>query len=333
MLNIAVLGSGFMGATHARAFAKQPDVNVVGVSSRSKEKAARLAGEVGAKPFADSMELALLDEVDAVSVTLPTNLHKRFTIAALEAGKHVLVEKPMALTTEECDEMIAVAKSTGRVLMVAHLLRFWPEYVALANVLDDGTLGKPLSAIARRLSTRPNWGDWFSDPAFTGGAVHDMQIHDLDALNWLFGRPETVYARGHKGPQGGWDHVLSTVDFGDVNSFVESSVMMPEDYPFTMSLWVLCERGSIEFTFRAGGTGVETGGADGTSLMVYESGKPPRSIPTAGGDGYENEVAYFVQCLSRNREPEKGTAVQGRLAVEVALASRKSLETGEVVTL
>lgn len=333
MLNIAVLGAGFMGSTHARAFAKLPDVAVVGVSSRSSEKAARLADEVGAKPFADSMELALLDGVDAVSVTLPTNLHRRFTIAALEAGKHVFVEKPMALTTEECDEMIAVAKSMGRVLMVAHLLRFWPEYVALAKVLDEGTLGKPLSAIARRLSTRPAWGDWFNDPTLTGGAVHDMQIHDLDALNWLFGKPQSVYARGHKGPQGGWDHVLSTIDFGEVNSFVESSVMMPDDYPFTMSLWVLCERGSVEFTFRAGGTGVETGGAEGTSLMAYETGKPPRRVPTTGGDAYENEIAYFIECLRTDREPEKGTAAQGRLAVEVALASRKSLETGEVVRL
>jgi UDP-N-acetylglucosamine 3-dehydrogenase len=333
MLNVAVLGSGFMGATHARAFAKLPNVKVVGVSSRSQEKAKKLAYEVGAESFEDSLELARLDGVDAVSVTLPTNLHGHFTVAALEAGKHVFVEKPMELTIQACNEMIRAAKANDRVLMVAHVLRFWPEYVALAREVESGRLGKPLSAIARRLSTRPTWGDWFDNPEWTGGAVHDMQVHDLDALNWLFGRPRSVYARGQQGPKGGWDHVLATVDYGGVNSFAEGSVMMPESYPFTMSLWVLCERGSVEFSFRAGGTGVETGTAGGSSLVVYESGKVPRPIEAAGGDAYEQEVAYFAECAGQNRKPENATGEQGKLAVEVALAARRSLETGEVVKL
>lgn len=333
MLKVAVLGSGFMGATHARGFAKLPNVQVVGVSSRSPEKAARLGEEVGAEPFDDPMRLALADEVDAVSVTLPTNLHRQYAVAALEAGKHVLVEKPMELSVEACDEMISAAESNDRVLMVAHVLRFWPEYQAVARVVESGELGRPLSAIARRLSTRPTWGEWFANPEWTGGAVHDMQVHDLDALNWLFGRPRSVYARGQKGPQGGWDHVLATVDYGEVGSFAEGSVMMPEEYPFTMSLWVLCERGSVEFSLRAGGTGVETGGAGGSSLIVYESGKEPRQVQVDAGDAYERQVAYFADCAERNRKPDRATGSQGRLAVEVALAARRSLESGEVVGL
>jgi predicted dehydrogenase len=333
MLKVAVLGSGFMGATHARAFAKVPDAQIVGISSRSAEKARKLATEVGAQPYTDSMKLALAEGVDAVSVTLPTNLHKEFVVAALEAGKHVLVEKPMELTVQACDEMIAAAKRSGKILMVAHVLRFWPEYVALSKVVKSGELGRPLSAIARRLSTRPTWGEWFDNPEWTGGAVHDMQVHDLDALNWLFGAPTSVYARGQRGAKGGWDHVLATVDYGNVSSFAEGSVMMPEDYPFTMSLWVLCERGSVEFSFRAGGTGVETGAAGGTSLMIYESGKPPRELQVEGGDAYEKQIAYFAECARAGRQPTSGTAEQGRQAIEVALAARRSLETGEVVHL
>ena len=110
-------------------------------------------------------------------------------------------------------------------------------------------------------------------------------------------------------------------------------MMMPEGYPFTMTLWVLCERGSVEFSFRAGGTGVETGTGSGTSLMVYESGKEPRPLPAAGDDAYEAQVAYFLECVREKRSPERGTPEQGRLAVRTALAARESLETDQIVFL
>jgi predicted dehydrogenase len=274
-----VLGAGFMGGTHARAFAKLPDVQVLGVSSRSADKAAGLAEEVGAEPFTDAMALATDPQVDVVSVTLPTHVHKEYTVAALNAGKSVLLEKPMGLSVEECDAMIAAADESGQILMLAHVLRFWPEYVALVDFVKSGELGKPLAATASRLSGRPTWGDWFTNPEWTGGAVHDLQIHDLDTLNWLFGTPKSVYARGQRGAPGGWDHVLTLVDYGEVGCLAEGSVMMPDGYPFTMTLRVLCEKGTVEFTFRAGGTGVETGTGSGTGLMSdFPSGAHPNKV-------------------------------------------------------
>ena len=331
MLRVGILGAGFMGRTHARAFAKLPDVQVVGVSSRSADKAAELAKEVGGEAFGDAMTLATHPEVDVVSNTLPTHLHQEYTLAALKAGKPVLLEKPMGLTVEECDAMIAAARQSGQIVMLAHVLRFWPEYMALVDLVKSGELGRPLAVTASRLSARPTWGDWFANPAWTGGGVHDLHIHDLDTLNWLFGTPKSVYARGQRGAPGGWDHVLSLVDYGQVQGYAEGSVMMPDGYPFTMTLWVLCEKGSVEFTFRAGGTGVETGSAGGTSLMVYESGKDPRRLPAPGGDGYEAQAAYFVECVREKRPPERASAEDGRLAVKTALAARQSLETNQVV--
>lgn len=333
MLKVGILGAGFMGGTHARAFAKQPQVQIVGISSQSADKAARLAAEVGAQPFTDAMALATRPEIDAISITLPTHLHQDYAVAALNAGKHVLVEKPMALTIDECDTMIEAARKNNRTLMVAHVLRFWPEYVALADFLQAGQLGRPLSVTASRLSTRPNWGEWFANPDWTGGAVLDLHIHDLDILNWLFGPPQTIYAQGLRGPAGGWDHMLTVADYNGVKAFVEGSVLLPAGYPFTMTLWVLCEYGSVEFTFRAGGTGVETGTSSGTSLVVYEAGREPRPLPVAAGDGYERQVAHFVESLRQGRPPDQGTAGQGRLAVLAALAVRLSLETGQVISL
>jgi predicted dehydrogenase len=320
-----------MGATHARAFAKQPGVRVVGVSSQTPAKAATLAREVGAEPFADAR--ALLDDprVEAISVTLPTHLHREYTVAALAAGKHVLLEKPMGLTVADCDAMIEAERTSGRVLMIAHVLRFWPEYQALAAAVQGGELGRPLSASATRLITRPTWGSWFDDPAKSGGAALDLHIHDLDTLNWLLGEPRAVYARGQRGPSGAWDHMLTTVDYGAAQGMAEGSALMPASFPFTMALRVICERGAAELSFRAAGAQVDSPAE--ARLLAYAGDGPPRQLAVAPGDAYEREVAAFVECVRAGQPPAQGTSAQARLAVRLALAARDSAETGLVVQL
>jgi UDP-N-acetylglucosamine 3-dehydrogenase len=334
MLKVGILGAGFMGGTHAAAFAGLPDVQIVGISSRSAEKAAALAAKYGTEPFADALALATDPRVDVISNTLPTQLHKDLTIAALNAGKHVLVEKPMGLSVAECDEMIAAATQSGKLLMVAHVLRFWPEYVAIADFLKTGALGKPLAATAKRLVGPPRWSDFFLHPEWSGGGVLDLHVHDLDTLNWLFGTPVTVYARGQRSPEsGGWDLAMTLVDYGGVQGFAEGSALQTPEYPFTMGLAVLCEGGSVEFTFRAGGVQVDSRDAGGTSLWVYEKGQPPRPLAYQAGDGYVNQAAAFVACVRSGQPPTEGTPEQGRLAVATALAARQSIETGQVVRL
>ena len=332
MTNVAVLGAGFMGGTHARAFARIPNVRVIGVSSRSADKAAALAQAVGAEPFTDALALLHDPRVDAVSITLPTHVHANYTIAALRAGKHVLVEKPLALTLAECDAMIAAAATAKRILMVAHVLRFWPEYMAIADLLQRGELGKPLTATAIRLCTPPTWGEWFKYPELTGGAVLDFHIHDLDVLNWLFGAPTRLFSRGQRGAHGGWDAALTVLDYNGVACIAEGNALMPGSYPFTMLLRVLCERGAVEYTLRASGEQVDS--ADGgASLMVYRNGAAPARLPIAPGDGYDNECAAFVESVRAGVQPIHGTPAQARLAVQTALAARQSIESGETIVI
>jgi predicted dehydrogenase len=331
MIRVGILGAGFMGTTHAQAYARQPDAQMVAVWSRDPRRAAVVAAETGARTHPTAQSLLADPTIDAVSVTLPTHLHPAYTIAALEAGKHVLVEKPMALSLADCDAMIRAAERAGRVLMVGHVLRFWPEYVAVHDYVRSGALGAPLSLTAYRLLGRSAPGSWFEDPAQSGGAVLDLHIHDLDACNWFFGTPRTVYARGRRGPTGAWQHALTLLDYGAAQGMAEGSAIQPEGYPFTMGLRVTCEGGAIEFTFRAGGVQVDSRDEALSEITIFPEGGPPEMLPSPGGDGYENEIAEFLACIREGRPPINGAPEQGRLAVATALAARRSLETGDVV--
>jgi predicted dehydrogenase len=334
MVRVGILGAGFMGGTHARAFAKLPDVQMVGISSRSADKAATLAKEYGAEPFTDSMRLIADPRVDAVSITLPTQVHLEYTAAALNAGKHVLVEKPMAVTLEQCDEMIAAARKNERILMVGQTLRFWPEYGMIRDLVKSGALGKPLSATAKRLVGPPRWAEYYLHPEWSGGEVVDLQIHDMDALNWLFGKPKTVYSRGQRSPEsGGWDLALTLVDYGEVVAFAEGSALQTPEYPFTMTLWVLCENGSIEYTVRMGGAQVDSRDSGINLLEVIEKGKPPRRLQGPGLDAYDLEVAAFIESVRSGRPSENGSPEDARLALATSLAAQQSLETGQIIAL
>jgi len=334
MIRVGILGAGFMATTHAHAFARQPEAQVVGVWSRDPARAAMLASEVGARSHALPEALIGDPAVDAVSVAVPTHLHAAFTVAALEAGKHVLVEKPMALTLADCDRMVeAQARCRpARVLMVGHVLRFWPEYRAVYDYVNSGALGRPFSATASRLLGQDASGGWFSDPALSGGAVLDLHIHDLDACNWFFGAPQSVYARGRRSPGGAWQHTLTVLDYGDAHAMAEGSAIRPAGYPFTMGLTVTGENGTIEFAFRAGGKQVDSRDTAVSAIVAYHPDRPPSPIPSPGGDGYENEIREFLACIREGRAPENGAPAQARLAVATALAARRSLDTGRVVS-
>ena len=157
-----------MGASHAANYRALGDrVRVKTVASRRSDRAAAVAESVGA-PLTDDLQSVLRDpEVDAVDICLPTDRHAAVTLDALRAGKHVLVEKPMALDGETADRMIAEAARSHRVLMTAQVLRFFPAYEKTAELVKCGKLGAVRSAIFRRRCAAPAWSKWLADPTLS----------------------------------------------------------------------------------------------------------------------------------------------------------------------
>lgn len=329
MVTVGIVGAGFMGTTHAKAYSKNPSINIAYICDLTGERADSLASDIGALGTTRFEKILNDPSVDLVDVCLPTPSHAKFAIDALKAGKHVLVEKPIALNLDDADAMISASKEAGRFLMVAHVARFAPEYRAIRSVLKSGQLGSPKQATTYRISNMPQWAEWFKDPSMTGGAVLDMQIHDIDLLNWLFGKPLRVVATGVRGGSGGWDHVMTLIEFTNIQASVESSFIMPMDFPFTTGFRVLCENGLIEYFFRAGGASFEIGEPQ-SHVLIFESGKLPEPVNLETGDSFERELEYFVNCVEQNREPDYVTAIDARLALQVAQASRQSIEGGTI---
>lgn len=334
MITVGILGGGFMGAAHAGNYAALGErVRVKTVCSRTEARALRVAGKVGAEATTD-LEAVLADPaIDAVDVCLPTSLHRRVTERALATGKHVFLEKPLALTLEDGEAIVRAAAASDRVFMVGLVLRFWPEYVELHRRLASGELGRPFAVTASRLSPPADWAEWYADVAQSGGPPVDLMVHDFDQANWLLGDPRTVYARAVASRDPAYrDQVVAVVEYDGAQAVVEGSMAMPGSYPFSSLIRVNAEGGIAEYAFRA--APAEGGGNIGA---VDESARGLRIFPRAGEpevvlldpvDPWGPEIEEFVSCLEHGRQPENGTGEQALLALRVSLAANRSLESG-----
>jgi predicted dehydrogenase len=333
-IRIAVVGAGFMGSTHARAYHAMDGVEIAAIVASSPKRAEPLAAELGTTWTDDEAAVLADDTIDAVDICVPTPGHRPATEAALAAGKHVLLEKPLALTKADAGAIVAAAEASDRVVMIAHVLRFWPEYVELKRVIDSGELGAPLSVNAVRRQPAPAWMDAGPSGPRTGGSLHDMLIHDFDAANWVLGRPQAAVASAIYTPANeAFDQGQVLVRYGEGRSAtIDGGSMMPESYPFTSRFEVLCERGAVEYHFRAGGRSFEVGEPTNT-LTVYRNEGDPEVVDVEQTDPYANECAYFVACIRDGATPERSTPAAAMDAMLVSLAARASVERGVPVAI
>ena len=339
-VNVGIIGLGFMGQMHARCYQAVPGANLVACSDGQPERREEFSKQFDCLACDTFEELLYHPGLDLVDVCLPTFLHRDHVVRAAEAGKHVLCEKPIALTLAEADEMLAATGRMGVKFMVAQVIRFWPEYMAVKRILEGGELGAVRFVEARRLSARPQWSwqGWLMQADKSGGAVVDLHIHDLDLLRWLLGEPQAVFASGVKSSRGGLDSIATSLLGlpGGVSAVAVGSLDLAAQYPFCMSLLVNCE----------GGTLVLDSGRQ-PSLVAIKGDAAPEAVPLPAPPvakaegignvsdlgGYYNEIAYFVECVAAGKDPQVVTGRDGREALKLSLAARESAESGKIVTL
>jgi predicted dehydrogenase len=323
-VKVGIAGLGFMGVTHLGAYDKIADVQVAAVSSGNKRALSgdlsgiggNLGRETGVYDFSAVRKYEnwrdLLGDpgLDAVDICLPTDLHAPVAIAALEAGKHVLCEKPMALSAADCDRMMAAADESDRVLMIGQVLRFWPEYGYLAEFVKSGSHGRIRSATFVRRCGVPDWSRWLPDESSSGGAVVDLLIHDIDQALMLFGLPERVTAKSIGGP----DTLMASLIYPAGPEVRIQGGWFASGTPLSMSFQVRADYAELEWT------------ADG--LMLSDQSGQRNKIEPIGEDGYEAEIAYFTDCCKSGEKPERCPPKDSAMALKVALLLKESRAAG-----
>lgn len=322
-----------MGTAHAAGWA-QTGAKIVGFLAETMQEAEPLATQHGAVVY-KSLE-ALLRDVDVLDICTPTHLHYEQTLMAAEAKVHVVCEKPLALTVDQGRTMIAACKQAGVRLLVAHVVRFFPEYALAQQIVAHGEIGRPGIIRLHRGSYRPKKpvGNWFLDESKSGGMMLDLMIHDFDYARWIGGDVERVYARKVSEM-----HAGAPVDYGLAilkhRSGALSHVAGAWAYPpptFRTALEIAGDGGGR-------GGGLVQFDSDASTpihnlIMKANADAPDVALPSSPTleSPYTSQIKEFYAAL-QDGKPTRVSAEDGLAAVQIALAARLSAATGQAVTL
>lgn len=314
VVRVGIIGLGFMGRTHLRAYtaaaadgmpcevvaccATRPEdwkELISGASSIAGniEQAGSTAASIDparVRFMTDWRAMAADPGIDLVSVCTPTDTHAEIAIHMLRAGKHTLIEKPVALSSARAREvagMAAEAARRGILCMPAHCMRFWTGWDWLKARVEDHSLGSLGSLILQRAGSRPGWSrEYYNDPARCGGALFDLHIHDADIVLWLFGPPRSVSSAGHV------DHIVTRYEYdkpGGPQVVVAMGAWVADGFPFRMRYTAEFERGVADWDL-----------SRPEPLQLSAEGQC-RPVPLPPVSGYDGEIRHFVEHVAALR--------------------------------
>jgi predicted dehydrogenase len=347
MVNVGICGIGFMGMIHYLAYRKRAGGQVVALCSRDPKK---LAGDwtsirgnfgppgthmdlSGVTGYADIASLLADPRVELVDLCVPNDEHAGLAIRALEAGKDVLVEKPIALTTADADRMVSAARASGRRLMVAHVLPFFPEFAFAREAVVSGRYGALRAAHFSRVISRPDWSQGIANADRSGGPAIDLHIHDTHFIGLVCGLPRAVQSRGVV--EGDAVVYLTTQYlYDDLNLAVSavSGALSQAGRPFAHGFEVYLEGATIAFEF----ANLAGQGHVATPLSVI---LPDGSIerPDLGSgdpvDGFAEELALAVSVIALDAEAPQLSCELARQALVLCRAEIESVKTGQTVVV
>jgi UDP-N-acetylglucosamine 3-dehydrogenase len=327
-IKYGVIGLGWFGEKHCEALAGLPNVELHSLCTRNPERLAEVARTFGVRKTHTDFHAMLADpELEAVSVVTMWDQHVGPAVAALDAGKHVFLEKPMASTLADCDAIVAASKRAHGSFMVGHICRFNPRYAAAKQEIEAGKIGKIVSMYARR-----------NLPAFVGeqvlgkiGPIIGDGVHDTDLMLWFSGaKVETAFAqtlniRGFKNPDLGW--TMYRFDSGAIG-VLEDNWCLPNTTAFQIDerMEIIGTEGSIHIHETHPNFSI----CDKTGWHSPDTTYWP-SLHGVRSGALREELAYFVNCVALGRKPSVITAEESRAAVAACLAAEESAATGAIV--
>ncbi len=331
-LTVAIIGQGYMAHTHAEAWTNLGYGDNIRYLNAPGERTLT-AFAPHAHFVADLNEVLFDPDLDVVSVCTPTPSHADIAIRALRAGKHVLLEKPIALTLDDARAIRSAAHASDRVLMVAQVVRFFAGYQLLREAWQAGRLGTLLSVRGLRALNTPTWAEWWADETQSGGIPVDFAIHDYDQANLFLGTPVAVTATqlAHDGP------LEATIEYADGGiAQVLSHAHTPIGVPFMSTLELLGTSGLASYRLTAGSpTNPAAGESDGesadSSAFRLTAVDDVELQHVDDNQPYTREVEYFISCLANGTQPTLSSIDSAVVALAVSLAVRRSLAEGRRV--
>ena len=324
MIKVGIIGCGFMGGMHAACYKalESHGVRIHAMADTRMEFAERLAVQYGAKVFSSAKELIESDEVDVVDICLPVDLHVPHAVAAMMAGKHVFIEKPVCFLEEEMKLLLETEKSCRVKTQVGQVIRHWREYVWLKELVDSGKYGRVLWGHFKRLSAKPTWaGDgWVHQVKRSGGVAVEMHVHDVDYVRYLLGDPDYVQSQAARDEYGVIQHITSLYRYGeDVSIVVEAGWDFPQTFPFTAEFRVKLEKAAVVLE-----GGVPTVYPDEGEAYQPELPEAYVAENDIGGNisdlgGYYNELKYFVEGLQGQNDLTVAPIHEAVASVKLAL--------------
>ncbi len=327
-IRYAIIGLGWFGEKHAEVASQLPGVELRAVCTRNDQRRRQVKKRFNVPlEYTDYRDLLADPNIDAVSIVTHVDDHAAPAIAALRAGKHVLLEKPMARTPADCDRIVAAAEKSGRILMVGHICRFNPRYAVARDRIAAGELGKVVSMYARR-----NIPAARSETVLAKiGPLLGDGIHDTDLMLWMSGaKIVSVHAMTHsvrklKHPDIGW--AMYRFDTGAIG-VIEDVWFLPPGTPFRIH-----EQMEVIGTDGA----VYVHGGDTNVVIQTRAGidcPDTHYWPEMHGEivgALRTEMGYFVKCVAKGEQPTVVTPEEARAAVAVLAAAEESAATGKVV--
>ncbi len=329
-LRWGVIGVGWFGEVHAETLSAMPGIELAALCTRRPQRLAEVADRFGvARRYTDYRQLLDDPAVDVVSITTHYYDHCQIAVDALEAGKHVLLEKPMAATVAECDRIVEAAHRSDGLFMVGHICRFDPRVALAKEAIDQGRIGKIVSMHARRNLSK-TIGRMVLDKI---SALVGDGIHDADLMLWFAqAKPTSIYAQEvhpgtNKYPDAGW--AIMRLEGGAVG-VVESVWHLPESTPYQIDA-------RMEVIGTEGALYINCGEA-GLEIHDRSGAKMPDTMywPKPFGQRFgilQAELQYFAECVRTGQPPERITPEESRLAVRVVAAATESAQTGKVIEL
>jgi len=311
-IGVAVIGVGFWGRNHARVYMEIPEAELIGVCDINSERAKETAEKYGVEAYTDSRKLLKRDDVDAVSICTWTTTHAKETIKALKAGKHVLVEKPIASTVKEAKQMVQMAEREELILMTGFIERFNPGIERVIKTINGSSVGEIVSATARRVS---QWPERIGDV----GVVKDSAIHDIDMMRYIFGEdPKNVFAKAGKLKHKRFEdyaQIMLTFSHGKT-AFIEANWLTPYKI---RKLIVTGSKGIVTLDYLSQEIVIET--EEKTYIPRYKWEEP-----------LKRELEHFVKCVIENKQPLV-SGLDGLKALIICEAALKSAAKEKSINL